>query len=96
MAYKVVDSNGEIVGYIEEGDRIIKAGSVESVRGTVSWNPEESFGKFYPEAMKKLSKFNCTASEYRLLFLAKKKILRQHKSDGLVVMVSACQLMLLC
>ena len=70
MAYKVVDSNGEIVGYIEEGDRIIKAGSVESVRGTVSWNPEESFGKFYPEAMKKLSKLGCTVVEYRLLFLA--------------------------
>ena len=69
MAYKVVNDDGEIIGYIEEGDRVIRAESIESVKGTAVWNPEESFGKFYPEAMKKLSKVGCTASEYRLLFL---------------------------
>jgi len=70
MAYKVVNDDGEIIGYIQEGDRVIRTESIDAIKGTVPWNPEESFGKFYPEAMKKLSKFNCTASEYRLLFLA--------------------------
>ena len=70
MAYKVVNDDGEIIGYIQEGDRVIRTESIDAIKGTVAWNPEESFGKFYPEAMKKLSKFNCTASESRLLFLA--------------------------
>jgi hypothetical protein len=69
MEYKVIDDSGQVIGYIREGDRVVRKESVESVNGTVAWTPEESFGKFYPEAMKRLSKLGCTAAEYRLLFL---------------------------
>ena len=68
MAYKVVNDDGEIIGYIQEGDRVIRTESIDDIKGTVAWNPEESFGKFYPEAMKKLSKFNCTASISVIIF----------------------------
>lgn len=71
---KIVDSDGFIVGYIGDGDKIIKKSSIDAARNNNVWQPEERFAKAYPTALRKLSKMGCTANEFMVLFLAVSKL----------------------
>lgn len=64
----IVDENGVIVGYIGEGDRIIRRASVDAVRDTETWHPEPHFVKLFPKAMRELSRLKCGGMELQVVF----------------------------